>query len=87
MLVASQRLHLGGRLFIYGPFKQAGQHTAPSNETFDASLRARNPQWGVRDINDIRNEAHQYNLVLADITAMPANNMILMFECGQDDPV
>jgi SAM-dependent methyltransferase len=78
---AAQRLHPGGRLFVYGPFKQDGQHTAPSNEAFDASLRSRDPQWGVRDLNDIRNEAHRYDLVLADIAPMPANNMILIFEC------
>ena len=84
---AAQRLHPGGRLFIYGPFKQDGQHTAPSNEAFDASLRARNPQWGVRDINDIRDEAHRHKLVLADIEAMPANNMILIFESAQDETI
>ena len=84
---AAGRLHPGGRLFIYGPFKQDGQHTAPSNEAFDASLRARDPQWGIRDINDIRDEAHKYHLVLADIAAMPANNMILIFESAQDDTV
>ena len=81
---AAGRLHPGGRLFIYGPFKQDGQHTTPSNEAFDASLRARDPQWGIRDINDIRDEAHKYHLVLADIAAMPANNMILIFELAQD---
>lgn len=79
---AAQRLHPGGRLFIYGPFKQDGQHTAPSNEAFDASLRARDPEWGVRDIRDIRNVAHQHALVLADIEPMPANNMVLIFECA-----
>lgn len=84
---AAQRLHPGGRIFIYGPFKQDGQHTAPSNEAFDASLRARNPQWGVRDIDDIRHEAHKYNLVLADIAPMPANNMILIFECAPEGTV
>lgn len=84
---AAQRLHPGGRLFIYGPFKQDGQHTAPSNEVFDASLRARDPHWGVRDITDIRDEAHHYDLVLAQIAPMPANNMILIFECAQDGTV
>jgi len=84
---AAQRLHPGGRLFVYGPFKQDGHHTALSNEAFDASLRARDPQWGVRDINDIRDEAHKHSLVLADIASMPANNMILIFECRQDGTI
>ena len=84
---AAQRLHPGGRLFVYGPFKQDGRHTAPSNEAFDASLRSRDPQWGVRDINDIRNAAHLHELVLADIEPMPANNMILIFECGSGDTI
>jgi SAM-dependent methyltransferase len=78
---SAQRLRPGGRLFVYGPFKQDGQHTAPSNEAFDASLRARDPRWGVRDLNHIRDEAHEHDLVLADIAPMPANNMILIFEC------
>jgi hypothetical protein len=77
---ASQRLHPGGLLFIYGPFKQDGQHTAPSNEAFDASLRARDPDWGVRDIADIQAVAHEHNLLLAEIEPMPANNMLLVFE-------
>jgi len=84
---AAQRLHPGGRLFIYGPFKQDGQHTAPSNEAFDTSLRFRDREWGVRDINDIRDEAHKHQLVLADIEPMPANNMILIFECPQQDMI
>jgi hypothetical protein len=79
---ASQRLHPGGRLFLYGPFKQDGQHIAPSNEAFDASLRDRNPEWGVRDIADIRAVAEEHRLILAEIEPMPANNMILIFECG-----
>ena len=39
-----------GRLFVYGPFMRDGAHTAPSNAAFDASLRAENPDWGVRDV-------------------------------------
>jgi SAM-dependent methyltransferase len=77
---ASQRLHPGGLLFVYGPFKQDGQHIAPSNEAFDASLRARNPAWGVRDIAEIQAVAHEHGLLLAEIEPMPANNMLLVFE-------
>jgi hypothetical protein len=77
---ASQRLHPGGLLFIYGPFKQDGRHTAPSNAAFDADLRARNPEWGVRDIADIRAVAGEHGMLLAEIEPMPANNMTLIFE-------
>lgn len=79
---ASQRLHPGGRLFVYGPFKQSERHTAPSNAAFDASLRARNADWGLRDIDDLRAIAHRQGLMLAEIESMPANNMTLIFECA-----
>lgn len=77
---AALRLHPGGRLFLYGPFMQDGQHTAPSNAAFDASLKTRDPAWGVRDINDVRDVAHRHGLMLAEIEPMPANNMMLIFE-------
>jgi len=77
---ACQRLREGGRLFVYGPFKQDGRHTAPSNEAFDRSLREQNSEWGVRDINDIRDVAEEHGMMLAEIEPMPANNMILIFE-------
>ncbi len=79
---AAQRLQPEGRLFVYGPFMQGGRHTAPSNAAFDASLRARDPAWGVRDIDDVRAAAHAQGLVLAEIEPMPANNMMLIFECA-----
>jgi SAM-dependent methyltransferase len=77
---ASQRLHPDGRLFVYGPFKQDGRHTAESNEAFDRSLRERNSEWGVRDINDVRNVAEEHGMMLAETEPMPANNMTLIFE-------
>jgi hypothetical protein len=67
-------------LFLYGPFKRGGRHTAPSNESFDASLRKRNPEWGVRDLDDVEQCAEQHGLALADITEMPANNLTVTFE-------
>lgn len=69
----------GGRLFVYGPFKRDGQHTAPSNAAFDDSLRAQNPAWGVRDVGELTAIAHPVGLVLADIIPMPANNLVLAF--------
>lgn len=74
--------HLGaeGRLFLYGPYKRDGVHTAPSNEAFDASLRARNPEWGVRDVADVTALAHAGGMTLRKIIEMPANNLVLAFE-------
>ena len=46
-------LRADGRLFLYGPFKRDGKHTALSNAVFDTSLRERDPEWGVRDIADV----------------------------------
>ena len=77
---AARRLRPDGKLFLYGPFKRDGQHTAPSNEAFDQSLRARDPAWGVRDIADLKPLAGSNGLSLAGIVPMPANNMILIFE-------
>lgn len=77
---AAHCLRPDGRLFLYGPFKRDGRHTAPSNEAFDAGLRNNNPEWGVRDIDDVAALAQQNGLMLAEITEMPANNLILTFE-------
>ena len=74
---------LNGRLFLFGPFKRGGRHTVPSNEAFDASLRNNNPEWGVRDIEEVAALAQQNGMVLTEITGMPANNLILAFERNQ----
>ena len=76
---AGRLLREGGHLFIYGPFKRGGQHTAPSNADFDASLRARNPEWGVRDVNDLEALAQGAGLTLSDVVPMPSNNLVLVF--------
>ena len=83
---AGRLLRAGGHLFIYGPFKRGGQHTAPSNADFDASLRARNPAWGVRDIDDLAALAKAAELTLTDAVAMPANNFVLVFERAGAEP-
>lgn len=77
---AGRYLLLGGRLFLYGPFKRGGKHTAVSNAVFDTSLREGNPEWGVRDIEALEKLAGPAGLVLAEIAEMPANNLILVFE-------
>jgi SAM-dependent methyltransferase len=68
-----------GRLFLYGPFKREGEHTAPSNAAFDASLRSRDAEWGVRDIADLKTLAASVGLELIEMAEMPANNLILVF--------
>src|ERR1700759_4228693 len=76
---AGRGLHDDGRLFLYGPFKRDGHHTAASNAGFDTSLRQNNPEWGVRDIADLERLAADNGLRIAETFEMPANNMILMF--------
>ncbi|HEX5210137.1 MAG TPA: DUF938 domain-containing protein [Pseudolabrys sp.] len=76
---AGRLLRDDGRLFIYGPFRRDGEHTAPSNAAFDDSLRAENPTWGVRDIADLNTLAQRAGLTAAEITPMPANNLVLAF--------
>ena len=69
----------GGVLYLYGPFKENGRHTAPSNASFDASLRHRDPEWGVRDVAEVSEVARQHGLVLVERVVMPANNLSLIF--------
>jgi hypothetical protein len=78
-LLAGARRHLtpGGLLIFYGPFRVAGDHTAPSNAAFDENLRGRDPSWGVRDLDAIRDAAD--GLVLDERVEMPANNQMLVF--------
>lgn len=76
---AARYLRSDGRLFLYGPFKRDGRHTALSNAVFDTSLREQNPEWGVRDIADLERLAEAAGFVLIETTEMPANNMILAF--------
>jgi Protein of unknown function (DUF938) len=76
---AVRYLRADGRLFLYGPFKRDGKHTALSNAVFDTSLRDRDAEWGVRDIADLQRLAENVGLVLVEIAQMPANNLILVF--------
>jgi hypothetical protein len=76
---AGRYLPAGGRLFLYGPFKRDGKHTAISNAVFDTSLREGNPEWGVRDIEALEELAASAGLALVEIAEMPANNLILVF--------
>ncbi|MGE9008425.1 DUF938 domain-containing protein [Leptospira interrogans] len=77
---AARYLRSDGRLFLYGPFKRDGKHTALSNAVFDTNLRDRDAEWGVRDIADVSSLATGVGLTLIEAVPMPANNMILVFE-------
>lgn len=72
---AAQRLPAGALLYLYGPFREGGAHTAPSNEAFDASLKARNPEWGVRDLEDVDALAGELGFERTAQVRMPANNL------------
>jgi len=76
---AGRYLRADGRLFLYGPFKRGGKHTAVSNAVFDTSLRERDPEWGVRDVEALERLAANVGLALIDIAEMPANNLVLTF--------
>jgi hypothetical protein len=76
---AGGALRKDGLLFLYGPFKRAGKHTADSNATFDASLRQGNPEWGVRDVEAVEALAERAGLSLIDMAEMPANNLTLVW--------
>ena len=80
MAGAHAMLRAGGVLFTYGPYMRDGRHTAPSNLAFDASLKARDPSWGLRDVADVESAARAHGLVMRELVEMPANNLSLVFE-------
>jgi SAM-dependent methyltransferase len=75
---AERWLAPGAPLVLYGPFKRGGEHTAPSNAAFDASLKSRDAAWGVRDLDDVAALARQHSLALAEVVPMPANNLTVV---------
>ncbi len=80
MAGADRILPPDGILYLYGPFKQGGKHTAPSNAAFDESLRAQNPEWGVRDLDDVIAAANSQQLTFVKTYQMPANNLSVVFQ-------
>ncbi len=68
----------GGLLYLYGPFRRQGRHTAPSNAEFDEGLRARDPSWGVRDLEAVEELARAEGLSTESVVAMPANNLSVL---------
>ena len=76
---AARLLGEGAPLYLYGAYRQTGVATAPSNEAFDESLRARDPDWGLRDLDAVVAEAERNGFRLDGVTAMPANNLSVVF--------
>ncbi len=76
---ASKNLRPGGVLMLYGPYLQRGVTTAEGNIAFDADLRARNPLWGLREVETVAEKAAENGFVAPEIVTMPANNLTLLF--------
>src|SRR3546814_1975524 len=74
---AARYLRPGGGLYLYGPFKREGRHTAPSNADFDAGLRAQDPAWVVRDLEMVADLAAAQGFAAPLLEAMPANHISL----------
>ena len=77
---AARVLPKGGILYLYGPYKIDGKHTAPSNELFDINLRSKNTEWGVRDLSDVIKLASENGLDFVKTVDMPANNLSVIFK-------
>ena len=73
------RLRPGGRFCLYGPFRYGDRHTSESNASFDASLRRRDPNQGVRDALRLEEYGHEVGLALDADREMPVNNRLLVF--------
>jgi SAM-dependent methyltransferase len=76
---AARHLAPSGVLITYGPYLEAGVRTSAGNQSFDASLRASNPAWGLRPLEDVAEEARRAGLVLRQRVPMPANNLLLVW--------
>jgi cyclopropane fatty-acyl-phospholipid synthase-like methyltransferase len=79
MARAGELLPMGAPLYLYGPYIRDDVETAPSNRAFDASLKERNPGWGLRNLRDVAQLAQEVGLTLERIVEMPANNLSLIF--------
>ena len=76
---AGRVLEPGGVLYLYGPYRRDGAHTAPSNASFDETLRAQDPRWGVRDLETVIATAADAGLSHRETVEMPANNLSVVF--------
>jgi hypothetical protein len=78
MAGAARALRPGGVLYLYGPYKIDGKHTAASNAEFDGYLRQQNPEWGIRDLGDVRELGARHKMTLTETVPMPANNLSII---------
>ena len=76
---AARLLAPGSVLFLYGPYHRDGRPTSPGNETFDRSLRQRDPAWGIRDLEEVTTLADREGFALDRVVDMPANNLSVVF--------
>lgn len=79
---AARVLSEGSPLILYGPWVTEAFETAPSNLAFDADLKRRDPEWGLRSVEDFAAEAEEHGLNLVETRRMPANNLMLLFRKG-----
>ncbi len=79
---AARLLTPGGALVTYGPYNVDGAPTSPGNAQFDASLRSRDPSWGIRDLADLLALAEAHGFVREQVVPMPANNMTVVYRLG-----
>ncbi len=77
---AERILPKDGILYLYGPYRQANVKTALSNEAFDQSLKARNPAWGLRQLETVTAAAKERGLLIQTVIEMPANNLSVVFK-------
>ncbi|MBV1918765.1 MAG: DUF938 domain-containing protein, partial [Sphingomonadaceae bacterium] len=76
---ARRLLPAGGLLYLYGPYRRSGHTIEPSNAAFDESLKARDPRWGLRELDDVVACAAERGLSLGRVVDMPANNLSVIF--------
>jgi hypothetical protein len=76
---AGRLLPSGAPLVLYGPYRRAGHPLEPSNAAFDESLKARDPRWGLRELEAVAQCAEASGLDLVRVVEMPANNLTVVF--------
>jgi SAM-dependent methyltransferase len=78
-VLAGSRREGGGTLFLYGPYRRPGRDLEPGNAAFDATLRARDASWGIRDLDAVARLAALSGFSTPEVVEMPANNLVLCF--------
>ncbi len=81
---AERALAPGGVVFVYGPYRYADRPFAPSNEAFDARLRARDPGFGIPDFEAVDALARAHGFGLEVDRAVPSNNRVIWWRKGLD---